>query len=77
MREVPVAGRLHIRSTMHWFEAGKEPVDFDLMLKKPAVERFWRNRFKLRLVDDVLYYNFLNKRTADGSNSSKRWSFAQ
>ena len=46
---------------MHWFEAGKEPVDFDLMLKKTAVKRFWRNRFQLRLVDDVLYYNFLNK----------------
>ena len=36
------------------------------IVKKPAVKRLWKNKCQLRLVDNVLYYHFLDKRTAEG-----------
>ena len=51
--EDPVIGTL-----LHWLENNIEPEQKDLMLRKPALKRFWRNRSQLNIQRGVLYYKW-------------------
>ena len=39
-----------------WIENNVEPEQHDLMLRKPALKRFWRNKSQLKIENGVLYY---------------------
>ena len=48
-----------------WLESAVEPEQADLVMQKPAVRRFWRNKVQLRVVNQVLYYSYIDKKTGD------------